>query len=167
MRRRGAPHHPGVVFLQGVYARGIGFMEPLPLKPPKTFTVSEADALLPDISRIIRELQALQGSIVQTSEQQDEVTRKVTAGNGYPIQQLRAQIEETTARQLKLIEGYQRALKELEDLGAVLKDVNLGLIDFYSIRDNALIFLCWKLGEDRIRFWHSLEGGFAGRLPLD
>lgn len=142
-------------------------MEQSPVKPPKTFTVSEANALLPDISRLIRELQVLQGSIVQTSEQRDEMTRKVAAGNGYPIQQLRSQIEETTARQLKLIEGYQRALKELEDLGAVLKDVNVGLIDFYSIRGNELIFLCWKLGEDRIRFWHSLEDGFAGRLPLD
>ena len=142
-------------------------MEQSPVKPPKTLTISEANALLPDVNRLLRDLQALQGSIVKTSEQRDEMTRKVTAGNGYPIQQLRVQIEETAARQLKLIEGYQRALKELEDLGAVLKDVNLGLIDFYSILNNELIFLCWKLGEDRIRFWHSLEDGFAGRLPLD
>lgn len=142
-------------------------MEQSPVKPPKTFTVSGANALLPDVSHLVQQLQVLQRSIVQTSEQRDEMSRKVAGGNGYPIQALKAQIEDATSRQLRLIEAFQRALKELEELGAVLKDVSTGLVDFYTVREHELVFLCWQPGEDRIRFWHTLEDGFAGRRPLD
>ena len=58
-------------------------------------------------------------------------------------------------------------LKQLEAAGCLLKDLNSGLIDFYSVRDHQPIFLCWKLGEDRIRFWHTLEDGYSGRQPLE
>lgn len=141
-------------------------MDQAPVKPPKTFTPAEANALLPQVQRLAEELRILQRSILQASEQRDEISRKLAAGNGYPIQTLKVQMDETALRQLKLIEEIQRILRALEDLGAVVKDLAEGLMDFYSVRGDALIFLCWKLGEDRIRFWHGLDEGFAGRRPL-
>ena len=139
-------------------------MEELPA--PKTFTLDEAHALLPRARALVEQLQGLQGSIIEANAQVEETTRKVSAGNGYPIESLKGQIKDLTRRQLKLIESFQTALRQLENLGCVLKDVSSGLIDFYSVRNGELVFLCWKLGEERIRFWHSLEEGYPGRQPL-
>ena len=116
---------------------------------------------------LLEQLQGLQHSITQASQALDERVRKVSDGNGYPIQSLKQEIKDLTKQQLQLLEQFQSALKQLEELGCWLKDLNTGLVDFYGLRDGELIFLCWKLGEDRIRFWHTLEDGFAGRQPLE
>jgi hypothetical protein len=62
---------------------------------------------------------------------------------------------------------FEERLASLFESGAHLKDLDTGLIDFYSRRGKELIFLCWKEGEDEIGHWHSLEGGFQGRQSLD
>ena len=54
----------------------------------------------------------------------------------------------------------------IPSLGAILKDLNTGLIDFYGHRQGELVFLCWRRGEEGIQFWHRLDEGFAGRQPL-
>ena len=125
------------------------------------------DALLSYVKPLLEQLQGLQRSITQASQALDERVRKVSDGNGYPIQSLQQEIKDLTKQQLQLLEQFQSALKQLEDLGCWLKDLNTGLVDFYGLRDGELIFLCWKLGEDRIRFWHTLEDGFAGRQSLE
>jgi len=96
----------------------------------------------------------------------DERVRKVSAGNGYPIQELKDQIRELTQHQLHLLEAFQSALQQLEALGCLLKDLSKGLVDFYTLRDGQLAFLCWKLGEERINYWHDIDSGYAGRQPL-
>ena len=55
---------------------------------------------------------------------------------------------------------------EIQALGAVVKDLELGLVDFPSLRDGEEVFLCWRVGEDEIGFWHPVDEGFAGRRPL-
>ncbi len=135
--------------------------------PPKTLTVAEATALLPTAKPLVQQLQGLQRSIVHTNQQLDELVAKLSAGNGYPIRSLKEQIEQLTKHQLQLIEAFQSALTQLEDLGCVLKDLERGLVDFYSLREGRLVFLCWTIGEERIRYWHPLEDGFAGRQALD
>jgi hypothetical protein len=59
------------------------------------------------------------------------------------------------------------AMERFDELGIEVKDPERGLIDFFSLRDGKTIYLCYELGEDDIRFWHTLEGGYAGRQPLD
>jgi len=136
-------------------------------QPSKVFSVDEANQLLGQVSPLVQQLQALQGSIIKTNHQLDEAVPKLSQGNGYPIQELRKQIADLTKHQLHLIEAFQSALQQLESLGCLLKDVNLGLVDFYSLRDGEPVFLCWRLGEERIEFWHRVEEGFAGRQPLE
>ena len=142
-------------------------MVPPPEPPQKIFTVEEADHLLGEVAPLVEQLQGLQQSIVKTNQQLDDVTRKLSQGNGYPIQELRKQLEHLTRHQLSLIEAFRSALDQLESLGVVLKDTSTGLVDFYGLRDGELIFLCWRLGEDRVRFWHRLDDGVAGRQPLE
>ena len=142
-------------------------MDEAPDQPPKTFTPAEANALLPRVTPLIEQLQGLQRSIVQTNRQIDEVVVKVSGGNGFPIQSLKEQLKDLTKHQLQLIEAFQSTLQQLESLGCMLKDLSIGLVDFYGTRDGEPVLLCWKLGEDRVRFWHTLESGYAGRQPLD
>ena len=136
-------------------------------QPPKIVTLEEAQALLPQVKPLIEQLQGLQRSIIQTNQQLNELVEKLSAGNGYPIHALKEQTKQLTSHQLDLLEAFQSALKQLEKMGCVLKDVHVGLVDFYSLRHGELVFLCWKVGEEAIRFWHSLESGYASRQPLE
>ena len=135
-------------------------------QPPTLLTVEEANRLLEQAMPLVQRLQRLHVSILQTNQQLDDDVQKLSVGNGYPIQKLRERIEELTAAQMKLLEEFQAALQQLETLGCVLKDVSTGLIDFYSLRDGEVVCLCWRVGEERIGFWHRLEDGFAGRQPV-
>jgi hypothetical protein len=65
------------------------------------------------------------------------------------------------------VEAFQSALAQLQEVGGALKDLDLGLVDFYGLRGGEVVFLCWKLGEERVRFWHTLDSGYAARQPLD
>lgn len=59
------------------------------------------------------------------------------------------------------------AVGEIEELGAEFKGIEPGLVDFPTVRDGEIVYLCWRYGEDRIAHWHSVDAGFAGRRPLD
>jgi len=138
-----------------------------PDPPQKIVTLDEASALLPHVIPLVKQLRSLQQSIVETNKQLEGVIEKLSAGNGYPIQALKEELESLTKHQLQLIEAFQSALMQLQDFGALLKDVEQGLVDFYWMRGEELAFLCWRLGEKRIGFWHGLDEGFTGRQPLN
>ena len=133
----------------------------------KLFTPEEANQLLPRIIPLIEQLQGLQQSISQTTHELNQNVHKLSQGNGYPLQEIQKHVEELTRHQLHLLEAFSSALQQLEDLGAVIKDLSQGLVDFYAMHGSDLVYLCWKLGEDRVKFWHSMEAGFAGRRPLE
>jgi hypothetical protein len=63
--------------------------------------------------------------------------------------------------------ALKQSLEQIEHIGALVKDLDIGLIDFLSLYRGREVCLCWKLGEDRIRFWHGTEEGFAGRKEID
>jgi hypothetical protein len=66
-----------------------------------------------------------------------------------------------------LAESLKTSLNRILETGCVIKDLDVGLLDFPAVIDNEDVYLCWKLGEDRIRFYHRQDEGFAGRKPLD
>ena len=136
-------------------------------QPQQLFTVEEANRVVGQVAPLIEQLQGLQRSILKTNDQLNEEVQKLSIGNGHPLKELQARIEQLTRHQLDLLEAFQSALQQLQDLGCVLKDLDGGLVDFYSMRQGEVVFLCWRVGEERIRFWHGLEEGFAGRQPLD
>ncbi|MFQ5882251.1 MAG: DUF2203 domain-containing protein [Candidatus Methylomirabilales bacterium] len=127
------------------------------------FTVKEANALLPEL-RVILEL--LQARRRELEEQQRalETIRRQAAGNGY---RLAGQEFLRLKREAEFIlEECNTAVKKIEALGCLLKDVRLGLIDFPSLREGREIFLCWKPDEAEVAYWHGLTEGFAGRKPI-
>jgi hypothetical protein len=60
----------------------------------------------------------------------------------------------------------QEAVGKIQEIGCVVKDLDLGLVDFPSLLKGEEVYLCWKLGEERVGYWHGMEEGFAGRKPL-
>jgi hypothetical protein len=127
------------------------------------FTREEAEALLPEIAVVLRKIQESHRE-VQTLEAELEELQVRAMGNGHHLYEriLRLQQDVVTHAQ-----ALRDALEELQIFGCELKDPETGLIDFLSLRDGQEVYLCWKLGEERIEFWHYLYTGFAGRQPLD
>jgi hypothetical protein len=126
------------------------------------FTREEAEALLPQISIILREIQDGRGLMLQTQEELYDL-RLQAAGNGYHLHERIMKIQKDLAMQAQTL---RTLANELAAFGCVLKDPDKGLIDFLSLRNGREIYLCWFLGEERINFWHYLDTGFAGRQPL-
>ena len=65
------------------------------------------------------------------------------------------------------MERLEKEIQKLEELGCVLKDMNIGLIDFPAVRLGTRVWLCWKLGEEKVSFWHGLHEGYNGRKPAE
>lgn len=125
----------------------------------KFFTVEEANRALPLISRImadiIEENERLQELLPRLKEARLKARRY---GPDERLEQLRGNVAGISSR----LEGY---LRELTQIGCVFKGPQ-GLVDFYSIREGRPVFLCWRYGEEDVRYWHELESGFAGRQAL-
>jgi hypothetical protein len=88
----------------------------------------------------------------------------IAGGNGHgqaakEYASLTSALEEGTRELVACVE-------EIQALGAVVKDIESGLVDFPSLRDGVEVELCWRVGEERIAFWHPVDEGFAGRRPL-
>jgi hypothetical protein len=125
------------------------------------FTVEEANRTLPLVRRImadiVEENDRLQELLPALKEARGRARRNPSALEA--LGQLRSDVAAISAR----LEGY---LEELGKVGCVFKGPQ-GLVDFYSMREGRPVFLCWRYGEDEIRWWHELEGGFAGRQELE
>jgi hypothetical protein len=118
----------------------------------KLFTVAKARRTLPLVSRIVTDIRNKYVTVQQVRRQLDRLSGDARAKKENEALQLEAQI-------------YAH-VNELQGIGCELKDYEKGLIDFYASRDGEVIYLCWMLGEDDIRFWHTLEGGFGARQPI-
>ncbi len=135
---------------------------------PKTLTLAEANAALPQVVQVVDRLQQLQRAIADSEEQREELTNKLAGGNGHSRTALQDQLHAGIARDDQLVAEAEATFNQLSACGAMLKDLESGLVDFYGERAGEVILLCWRLGEEkRIQCWHTLEGGFAGRQPVD
>jgi hypothetical protein len=126
------------------------------------FTREEAEALLPQITVVLREIQVKHESILHTQEELD-ILRLQAAGNGYHLHERMLNLQRELSHQAHTL---RKLFDQLAEFECVLKDPERGLIDFLSLRNGQEIYLCWYLGEERINFWHYLDTGFAGRQPL-
>jgi hypothetical protein len=119
------------------------------------FTVSEANALLPRLDPILRELQAARDRLTDGEAHEALAGAAPTNGGGEPGRTVG--------------EGFlevRRLLVALSEFGIVIRDIDRGLIDFPAVREGHEVYLCWQLGERTVGFWHGLDSGFDGRQPL-
>jgi hypothetical protein len=130
------------------------------------FTPEEANAALAEVRPLVERMVALRREHVAALARQEELDGRIR-GNGGGIPP--AELADTAAEVDREARALARVIDELVERGVEVKDIDEGLVDFPALRDGETVLLCWKLGEDEIRYWHTVDGGFAGRraLPLD
>lgn len=128
----------------------------------KIFSVTEAEVTLPLVRRIVQDLTQEYPRWRAAVADYEVLSAGARAGEGEPSDL--SELHGTVMEHAELINAY---LKELEQIGCVFKGFENGLVDFYALRDDRLVFLCWRLGEDHITHWHEVDAGYAGREPID
>jgi hypothetical protein len=119
--------------------------------------------MLPLVRAIVSDLARLTREVIERHQRLEHVRagRRITSGD--PYDEELAQIEHELAKDRARLNEYA---EELRQLGVEPKSAVDGIVDFPAVIDGALAFLCWKLGEPEVLFWHPLHSGFAGRQPL-
>lgn len=128
------------------------------------FSVEEANRLLPEIRPRVDQLRA-QKRELDRLETRLGVLSLATAGADEANPDA-AELRTLAAKRQRLGSLIGRELAHLDERGVVVKDLDSGLCDFYALRGDRLVFLCWRADEPEVAHWHALEDGFAGRRPL-
>jgi hypothetical protein len=127
----------------------------------RTFTVEQATNTLPLVRRIVEDLVVTVGRWQERIGEYEIASASVTpeASDGRA-----AELEREAEQLAREVDGF---VAELGSLGIEVKDYAQGLIDFPAEREGRPVYLCWRLGEPAVQFWHEVDAGFAGRRPLD
>lgn len=134
-----------------------------PFAGRKLFTVQQANAMLPLVRAITVDLQQLAREIVERKQRLATLQAGRSAASADPYSAELSQIEESLQADLSRLQDY---MQELADLGVEPKGAVEGLVDFPAVRQGRPIYLCWRLGEESVQFWHDLESGYAGRQAI-
>ncbi|MFT4113366.1 DUF2203 domain-containing protein [Silvibacterium sp.] len=131
----------------------------------KTFTLDEAQSLLPILESLLRRASDGRRQAAILEERLQDLTRRIMFAGGMRVDVARvgrdrAQME-TFAQQAK------DAMDEIDAIGVQVKDLDTGLLDFPCELDGEIVLLCWRLGEPLIGYWHTMDAGFRGRQPID
>ncbi len=129
----------------------------------RSFTLAEAEALLPRITPLLEEIQRLRAEYVAGEEQLEALQEKLQ-GNGHVSQ---PQAQQARVAMARAVQEIERAVAAINELGVLVKDLETGLVDFPAERQGREVYLCWRLGEPGIGWWHPTDTGFAGRQSID
>lgn len=131
--------------------------------PARLFTIEQANAMLPLVRAITSDLATLATDVMERRHRLALVAdgRELKTGDPYSdeLAQMKADLERDARRLREYVE-------ELQDLGVEPKGALEGLVDFPAMIDDRIVYLCWRLGEPEVLYWHELETGFGGRQPL-
>ena len=127
-----------------------------PSKPKRRFTLEQANRALPLVSRIVKDIVNVHQRITRLQQQHGQ--NKAAAASARD-QAAQAELEAAVDR----LQGF---VDELTNVGVELKDYQTGLVDFIGRHKGHDVYLCWKLGEPKVGYWHELQAGFAGRQPI-
>lgn len=137
----------------------------MPEPVPRFFTLSEAEGLLPEVERLLRDLIGYKENYSEADAQLSSVLQHVSmAGGMIPP---RSEIAQLRLRKDACARSLKSTFEKFQETGCQLKDIETGLVDFPTLYRNREVYLCWKLGEPGISFWHPVEDGFKGRRPID
>jgi hypothetical protein len=131
----------------------------------KTFTVEQAQALLPVLKTLLKTAMAGKTTIEQIEKELQDLRHRILLAGGLSVD-----VGALAARRVerdKAMQEIKDALAEVHAIGVQVKDLDLGLLDFPCAVEDQTVLLCWKVGEEKIEYWHGLEEGFKGRKPID
>jgi hypothetical protein len=132
--------------------------------PKRLFTPAEANSALDQVRPAAERLVALRSRMRALVETQSKLVTAIGGnGGGYAATDL----NEAQAELEQLAAAADACVAELEGVGVVVKDVDLGLLDFPAIRGGEEVELCWRAGEEAVEHWHEIDAGYRGRKPID
>ena len=123
---------------------------------PKLFTVEEANALLPELEELLSNIFVHRDRMRQKAPHLEPILKASVSNGGGRVGSEYG------------VEAYSLylAIERIRELGVLLKDLDMGLLDFPHERDGRVVFLCWHPPEERVGYWHEIQEGYAGRQPL-
>ena len=131
----------------------------------RTFTLDEAQVLLPVLESLLRRSIAGKQLIEKIEAEFQEVSQRIFLNGGTRVDIPRLAVRK--AEKEKALQRVKDALAEIDSTGVQVKDLDVGLLDFPCLVQDQLILLCWKMGEKQITHWHGVEEGFQNRKPID
>ena len=131
----------------------------------RTFTLDEAQSLLPVLESLLRTAMQAKKTVDQRETEQQALEHRIFLTGGMFLNIV--PLARRKAERAKAEQQVKDALAEIDSAGVQVKDLDIGLLDFPCQVDGQTILLCWKLGEKAITHWHGVQEGFAGRKPID
>jgi hypothetical protein len=131
----------------------------------RRFTLEEAESLLPEIEKSIREAIASKSELEQAETALQAINQRVIMLGGVLVD--RSAVYQDRLRRDQSAERMKAAIQKIQESGCLIKDLDVGLVDFPTLFRGDEVYLCWKLGEEGISFWHGTQEGFSGRKPID
>jgi len=132
---------------------------------PRYFTLREAEAVLKAVEPDLALAMSLRELLAEVVSELAQVARHVSLSGGALVRHGR--LVDARARKEALTRRLKGAIEAVQERGCLLKDLEAGLLDFPSLYQGREVYLCWKRGEDGIRYWHEVADGFKGRKPID
>ncbi|MGA2712965.1 MAG: DUF2203 domain-containing protein [Bryobacteraceae bacterium] len=132
---------------------------------PRYFTIEEARAALPVVGRSIREAVHAKTRYLEAEKVIQDLAQRILMMGGINVDTAAAEAwksqRDSNAQTLK------NCMERVENLGVLVKDLDVGLVDFPTLFRDEEVYLCWRMDEDDIDHWHGVSEGFAGRKPID
>ena len=132
---------------------------------PRFFNIQQAEALLPKVESVIREAISLKSEYQEAEAERQSLSRHVMMMGG--VQLDHSQLAEQKKHREAVLQRLKDAVEKVQEFGCLIKDLDIGLIDFPTLFHDEEVYLCWKLGESGIHFWHGVQEGFRGRKAID
>jgi hypothetical protein len=124
--------------------------------PEKLFTLEEANNLIPRLRPLIKRIVSSRQSLLDIQDEIQKARNKAKYDGG-SLQ---------GADYVRFLSSFTLSISEIEKIGVIVKDFRTGLCDFPHLKDGRVIYLCWKMDEEKIEYWHEVDAGFAGRQPI-
>jgi hypothetical protein len=132
---------------------------------PRHFTLDEARALLPEVGRLIREAVHSKGRYQAAETWLHDLAQKIMMNGGVNVDT--TLVESWKNQRESSGASLKNALEKIEEIGVVVKDLDIGLVDFPTLYKGIEVYLCWRMDEASIGHWHGVHEGFAGRKEID
>lgn len=131
----------------------------------KTFTLDEAQSLLPVLESLLKRAKEDRCSAQTVESSLNELAQRIYLNGGMQVNP--ASVAKLRAEMEAHLKRVRESIAEIDAIGVQLKDLDTGLLDFPCRVDDQVVLLCWRMGEPAIEHWHTMEAGFQGRQPVD
>lgn len=122
----------------------------------RLFTIGEATALIPKLENVLSKAKDSRATLIHTKDEIKKACSKAEYGGGSIM----------GPRYVTALEDMHESLGSIQEMGVIVKDLELGLCDFPHMLEGRIVYLCWKQGEEKIEWWHEITTGFSGRQAI-